>query len=137
MGLTSDIGPTEPRCVSDRGKLILVVDDDRDIREAMRDVLTDEGYHVEAASNGAEALDLLRKGVEPAVILLDLMMPVMDGWTFRQRQRLEGGLAGIPVVLLTALGMGKAEVDRFGASECIRKPVDVDSLIDVIERTAV
>ncbi len=122
--------------MSDRGKLILVVDDDHDIREAMCDVLTDEGYHVKEASNGAEALAMLRTGIEPAVILLDLMMPVMDGWTFRQRQRLEEALAEIPVVLLTALGLCKAEVDRFGASECIRKPVDVDSLLDAIERSA-
>src|SRR5579862_4602951 len=65
---------------------ILIVDDDPDIRDSLKEVLEDEGYEVNGVANGREALDYLRKSPRPCVILLDLMMPVMDGWQFRREQ---------------------------------------------------
>ena len=66
---------------------ILIVDDDPDIRDSLKEVLEDEGYEVNGVANGREALDYLRKSPRPCVILLDLMMPVMDGWQFRKEQK--------------------------------------------------
>jgi CheY-like chemotaxis protein len=81
---------------------VLVVDDDRDIRDALQEILTGEGYTALAAANGAEALQLLKR-FRPQVILLDLNMPVMDGGDFRLVQRLDPLLRQIPIVVLTAV----------------------------------
>ena len=83
-------------------KCVLIVDDDRDIRENLGDLLRDEGFAVEAAWNGAEAMKRLTSGFRPDLIILDLMMPVMDGVTFRQRLQEDTGLSSIPVIGLTA-----------------------------------
>ena len=80
------------------GIRVLIVDDDRDIREALGEILADDGFAVEAAWNGETALDRLEAGFRPDVIILDLMMPVMDGLTFRELQRKHPALANIPVV---------------------------------------
>ena len=81
---------------------VLVIDDDEDIRTTIRDVLEDQGFAVACAANGREALDmLLRDESKPALILLDLTMPEMDGWTFRQEQQKVPRLAQIPVVLFS------------------------------------
>ena len=77
---------------------ILVVDDDPDIRDSLREVLEDEGYGTSCVANGREALDFLRSGKRPCVILLDLMMPVMDGWQFLEEQKRDPALAAIPVL---------------------------------------
>ena len=75
---------------------ILVVDDDPDIRDSLREVLEDEGYEVACVGNGREALDHLKTAnPRPCVILLDLMMPVMDGWQFRKEQKQDAEIAGI------------------------------------------
>src|SRR4051794_28574938 len=87
-------------------KLILVVDDDPDLRDTLGQILEDEGYSVAAASNGREALAYLRERPAPSLILLDLMMPVMDGWQFRSEQRLDSVLAKIPVLVISASGTG-------------------------------
>ncbi|PLS79555.1 MAG: response regulator, partial [Chloroflexi bacterium] len=82
---------------------ILVVDDDSGIREALTDILEDEGYAVRSACDGQAALDLLRQQAEPpALVLLDLMMPRMNGWQFRSEQRRDPALANIPVVVISA-----------------------------------
>ena len=84
-------------------KAVLLVEDDIDVREAVADTLDEAGYRVSPARNGQEALDMLRSGaVQPRVILLDLMMPVMDGWQFREEQLRDPALASIPVVALSA-----------------------------------
>jgi len=106
-----------------RGR-VLVVEDDGDIRETLRDVLTWGEYEVVTASNGREALDLLRDGTDVDVILLDLMMPVMSGWEFRRVQLDDPALAGIPCVVLSASAPGQARPDRF-----LAKPVGVDELL--------
>ena len=111
---------------------ILVVEDDVGAREALTDILRDEGFEVLEAANGREALDRLQGGTRPCVILLDLVMPVMDGWEFRQRQLREASFAPIPVVVLTATaGDGPEAVP---AADVLRKPVDFDALLERVER---
>ena len=107
---------------------VLVVEDDRDVRESLVAVLEDAGYKVISASDGRAALTLLRAGPLPSVILLDLMMPVMDGWEFRQRQSARPALAGIPVVVVTAA----YEPRGIDAADVILKPLDFDLLLRVV-----
>src|SRR5436190_21383655 len=84
------------------GKLILVVDDDEDVRDAVREALEAQRYEVAVAANGQQALDMLRSGPRPSLIFLDLMMPVMSGEGFVEKQRQDPALAQIPVVILSA-----------------------------------
>jgi len=111
---------------------ILVVDDDPDIRDSLREVLEDEGYVVNCVSNGREALDYLKsKQPRPCVILLDLMMPVMDGWQFRREQKQDPEIADIPLVVITATGKRPVLID---AAELVMKPLDLNRLFEAIER---
>lgn len=106
---------------------VLIVEDDRDIRECMADALEVEGYSVALAGNGREALDLLRAGVRPDLILLDLLMPVMSGWEFRQEQLSDPLLSGIPVVVVSASAPGGLRPDRH-----LPKPFGIDELLEVV-----
>ena len=110
---------------------VLVVDDQEAIRDTLQVALDDEGFTVECASNGREALDILERWT-PCVILLDLMMPVMDGWAFCEEQRRTGNLT--PVVLLSAAGGLEDEQRALGAAAVIAKPFDIDRVISTIER---
>ena len=110
---------------------ILIVDDDPDIRDSLKEVLEDEGYEVNGVANGREALDYLRRGQRPCVILLDLMMPVMDGWQFRKEQKQDADIAGIPLVVITATGKRPVLID---AAELVMKPLDLTQLFAAIER---
>ena len=111
---------------------VLVVDDDPDIRDSLREVLEDEGYAVSCVSNGREALDYLKsKQPRPCVILLDLMMPVMDGWQFRREQKQDPEIADIPLVVITATGKRPVLID---AAELVMKPLDLTQLFAAIER---
>jgi len=107
---------------------VLIVDDDRDIRETLGELLAEDGFAVEAAWNGETALNRLEAGFRPDVIILDLMMPVMDGLTFRALQRKHPALADIPVVGLTAAPAPDADF------ECLRKPLSFDKLVDKLHR---
>jgi CheY-like chemotaxis protein len=121
--------------MSASGKHILVVEDDRDIRESVIEVLEDEGYVVSAASDGQQALALLRSGAaRPHLVLLDLMMPVMNGFQFRDEQRKDPALAHIPVVVITADVNARAKAEGLGAAGFIQKPVKIQPLLDVIEQ---
>jgi CheY-like chemotaxis protein len=112
---------------------LLVVEDDLDVRETLCDILIDEGYQVVQAGHGAEALARLRDGVRPHLILLDMMMPVMDGWAFRAAQRADPELAGIPVIVMTA-HIGPQEATRdLEAVALLRKPIRLDALLAAIE----
>jgi CheY-like chemotaxis protein len=111
---------------------VLLVEDDDDIRLALVEALRDEGIAVRAAANGADALQDLRHGSPPCLIVLDLMMPVMDGWQFRDKQLEDPTLAAIPVVVLTADGNAKAKAKKMNAALGISKPVKLDALIEVI-----
>jgi CheY-like chemotaxis protein len=112
--------------------LVLVVDDDPDILEAISDILEVEGYRVARARHGAEALE--RVEVErPAVILLDLMMPVMDGVTFAQRLRERPAFCDVPIVVISADG-NRQRAAPVGAAGYLAKPFDVDSLLGYVAR---
>jgi signal transduction histidine kinase len=116
-------------------RTLLVVEDDADIREALDGLLSMEGFHVSGCSNGREALDWLRASPKPDLILLDLMMPVMDGWQFRVAQKDDPELASIPVLALSADSTAKAAA--IDAEAYLKKPVDYDTLIDTIDRLLV
>ena len=111
---------------------VMVVDDDADIRESIGDILELRGYQVRRAANGREALDRLREGPRPCVILLDLMMPVMSGTEFYDEMRNDPELADIPVVVISADGNARRKVQAMG-SEFIAKPVKFDTVLDVVE----
>jgi CheY-like chemotaxis protein len=110
---------------------VLIVEDDHDTREMLGHFLELEGYEVEKAANGREALDALRAADDASAILLDLMMPVMDGWQFRAVQRQDESLARIPVVVLTAAG-ARDRMPPIDADAWLAKPVDLDVLLDTL-----
>jgi CheY-like chemotaxis protein len=115
---------------------VLVVEDEPVARELMRSFLEAAGFRVACAANGREALDLLRRGQRPAVILLDLKMPVMSGWQFRQEQCRDPALATIPVAVLSGDGeLGEAAAS-LGAAAHFSKPIDPDDLLATIRRLA-
>src|SRR5262245_51298579 len=93
---------------SQRPKRVLIVEDDMEIREALALVLRDEGYRVDVSDNGLSALEQLRAGLAPDAIVLDLNMPVMDGWQFRTEVRRDARWASIPVVAVSADDSAKA-----------------------------
>jgi CheY-like chemotaxis protein len=109
---------------------ILIVEDDADLREMMAQLLTIEGFRAQTVANGRAALDYLQKGDYPDLILLDLMMPVMDGWEFRRRQRADPEFAHVPVVVLSALDPTRAA--DLGESTFLKKPLDFDRLLDLV-----
>ncbi|NTX00414.1 MULTISPECIES: response regulator [Myxococcus] len=113
---------------------VLAVDDDPDILLAFKDVLELEGHRVLLARGGREALELLRHGARPSVILLDLMMPDVNGWEFRDRQLADASLAPIPVVVISGQGVSAREVAALGVEDYLRKPVDVEQLLGAISR---
>jgi CheY-like chemotaxis protein len=113
------------------GGLVLVVEDDEDIRDVLATILHEAGYGVIIARNGEEALQRLRSGTaRPCVILLDLWMPVMDGWQFREAQRKDSSLADIPVVALS----GDGEAHALDAAAYLRKPIQFNPFVRTIER---
>jgi CheY-like chemotaxis protein len=116
------------------GKTILVVEDDTATREALGLILGAQGFTVLGAGNGQEALGLLRSGPHPDLILLDLMMPVMDGWQFRREQTQDPALSAIPVVILSADGNVRQKATALRADGYLQKPVEVDSLLEAIQQ---
>jgi len=106
---------------------VFVVEDDVDTRDMMGRFLELEGFKVEVAANGKQALDRLNAGMHPCVILLDLMMPVMDGWQFRSKQVLDQCLASIPVIVVSAAG--KDRIADIEADAYLSKPVDLEQLL--------
>ena len=113
---------------------VLVVDDDDDLRETICDVLADEGIEFASAANGAEALAYLRAGRLPAMILLDLSMPVMDGVEFREIQRADPTLAQIPVVVFSAAASLAEKVRDLGVETVLKKPLKLDQLLAVVTK---
>ena len=114
------------------GRSVLVVEDDFDISDTLRDVLLDDGFEVRCAENGAEALAILARGDPPDVILLDLMMQGMDGFEFRRQQLAHPELAGIPVVVMTATREA-ARADQLAAHRWIHKPFRLDELLSAVQ----
>ena len=114
---------------------VLIIDDDLPVRTALKELFETEGYAVALAANGRAALNHLRKGLRPCAILLDLMMPVMDGWDFRNEQLADPDLKDIPVVILTAAGFSAGTVRaQFGDIPFVPKPPPHTGLLDVVKR---
>jgi len=114
------------------GHRILVVDDNRSVREPLGTLLEGRGFSARGVGNGREALQALRDGFDACLILLDLTMPIMDGWTFRTVQQGEPKLAGIPVVVLTALTDPKKAAEKLGAVAGFAKPLDLEHLMRLV-----
>jgi CheY-like chemotaxis protein len=114
---------------------IVIVDDDTDVREALGEVLAEEGYATRLFESGRAALTYLRDadGSGPSLILLDLMMPEMSGWQFREEQLKDERLREIPVVVITASRYGAGSI---AASEVLFKPVALGELVDAVHRNA-
>jgi CheY-like chemotaxis protein len=116
------------------GNPIVIVDDDTDVREALGDALTEEGFETVLFESGRAALDFLRDGApHPALILLDLMMPEMNGWQFREEQLKDERLREIPVVVITASRLSN---DAIPAREVLFKPLGLGELVDAVHRNA-
>jgi CheY-like chemotaxis protein len=115
---------------------ILIVDDDSEIRSALTDLLTIAGYGVLEAANGQEALDLLGRPDEPlpCLIVLDVMMPILDGWEFRRRQIADPRLASIPVLVVTADTTAPRRPEARSVQSFLMKPADPDALLRAIGR---
>lgn len=113
---------------------IFVVEDDNDLRETLGEILVEEGHRTRLFPNGRLALDFLRGGERPKLILLDLMMPEMSGWEFREEQLKDVALRDIPVVVMTA--SASFSETPVPASEILRKPVGLGEILDAVDRNA-
>jgi CheY-like chemotaxis protein len=109
---------------------VLIVEDDEDLREMMAQLLSLEGFRTATVANGREALQYLHDAETPQVILLDLMMPVMDGWEFRRQQQADPALAPVPVIVLSALDQQRAAT--LDANAFLKKPLDFDRLLSLV-----
>jgi two-component system chemotaxis response regulator CheY len=114
---------------------VLVIDDDDDLAEVVRQVLRDHGYSVATVRHGAAALELMRH-ISPDLILLDLTMPIMDGWSFVGQYRRDGkdGKTAARIVLLTGNPQAPEIARNLGADGYLTKPFDVDQLLGVVTR---
>jgi len=124
--------------VDEAAPRVLVVDDDAVIRSTVAELLHDEGYEVEQAADGAEALQVVRR-VVPAAIVLDLMMPVLDGWAFVDQCRGVPGCEDVPIVVMSAthgLHETAERLHAMGVRAVMAKPFDVDALIAIVQRYA-
>lgn len=117
---------------------VLLVEDDIDIRDELTRLLLDEGFEVTGAGNGREAMNLLRQALRknpPKVILLDLMMPVMNGWQFLREQRQDPNLSEIPVVVMSATSNMRCDTnEELAAAALLSKPLAFDELMGVLDR---
>jgi CheY-like chemotaxis protein len=119
-GMSAEYGPH--RCT------VLVIDDDAEVRDLLSVALTADGYRVDAVGDGREALHHLRSHAETCIIVLDLMLPVMDGLQFRAAQLRDRSLAWIPVVVMSAAAEGLRQAREIGARRFVRKPLDLDEM---------
>jgi CheY-like chemotaxis protein len=117
---------------------VLLIEDDREIRSALSDLLAEDGYAVDTAENGQRALDYLGHSMYlPCLILLDVMMPVMDGYAFRAEQIKNPHWAKIPTVMITADGHIQTKAQNMGLKDYLPKPIDFDQLLDLTSRYCV
>ena len=112
---------------------VLVVDDDAETRDLLRVALSAVGYRVATAANGREALDHLRSHAETCVVLLDLMLPMMDGAQFRRAQLHDRSLAWIPVVLMSGAVDADRQAREVGALRLLRKPLHLDEVRQTLD----
>ena len=111
---------------------VLIIEDDVDTRDMLARFLELEGYTVHAAANGRQALEMLEKDASASVIVLDLMMPVMDGWEFRRRQIEDAHLRNIPTIVVSAAG--RERLSKISADAYLSKPVDMDELLEQVSQ---
>jgi CheY-like chemotaxis protein len=112
------------------GSLILVVDDDESVLEALADLLSVSGYEVVRANNGAGALDYLRNNPPPALVIHDLVMPVMDGWHLQQEMKKDAAMARLPVVVMSAL----TDPDGIEAEAILLKPFNIAQFLEIVDK---
>ncbi len=112
---------------------VLVIDDDPDILSATRLLLEEEGYEISTCRNGRDALEWLKNHEPPSTILLDVKMPLMDGWTLWQQIRYERGIRDVPVIIITADTRMERMAELTGVAGFLHKPFDIDALISMIE----
>jgi CheY-like chemotaxis protein len=116
-------------------RTVLIVDDNADARDSLAMLLGLKGFATATADDGREALDYLACHAAPALVVLDLSMPVLNGWEFLCRRRRDPALAGVPVVVLTAFAEFSCQgVLELGAQDCLGKPADPLALLDVVRR---
>jgi CheY-like chemotaxis protein len=115
--------------------LVAIIEDDSEFRNMLRELLEEEQYRVVAVANGAEALEILRGETTPNVILLDVSMPVMDGFDFLRFRNDDPQLAAVPVVLVT--NAKPHERPTIGVNDVVRKPIDIDEILFAIKRYCV
>jgi DNA-binding response OmpR family regulator len=113
---------------------VLIVEDDADIRELLKVFLEADGYQVRVAADGIDALAQLQNGFKPRMILLDLMMPRMDGEQFLKQMRAAGKFAKIPVVIMSGHCAGRITASQIGAACCLMKPVELEELLGTVRR---
>ena len=113
---------------------ILIVEDDTDIRDALTEILQSEGYAIAGVTNGREALDYLRSHPSPKLILLDLMMPVMNGGEFRLEQKSDANLAKIPVFILSAANEDRHREEISDVQGFLKKPLHLESLLKAVRQ---
>lgn len=114
---------------------ILIVDDDQELLNLLKHLFTREGYEVTLALNGQEALERLHKAENlPNSILLDLRMPIMDGWTFRKKQKADPKYAKIPVIVITSVKDFEKDLTSIDAAAFFKKPIQQDLLIATVKR---
>jgi CheY-like chemotaxis protein len=113
---------------------ILIVDDNADVRDATVMLLRASGFEAGGAENGQEALARLRGGFKACLIVLDMNLPVMDGWTFRNEQMRDAQLSSIPLVVLSAAVNPMTEGKRLGAAAALHKPIEVDMLLSLASK---
>jgi PAS domain S-box-containing protein len=130
LPLAGERAPAPPR-----SREILVVDDDVAFRRELMEALSAEGYSVVEASDGRQALNYVRTHGAPSLVLLDLMMPIMDGWEFVATTRSDPALASIPVVVMSGLEKAEINTSLLGATGYLRKPPSLDQLLEVVGRT--
>jgi two-component system chemotaxis response regulator CheY len=126
----SSTGLTAER--SDQQQLVLVVEDDQVIRGVIQDILDDRGYRVIAVANGAEALQQFDREL-PDAIVLDLLMPVMHGWEFMESYFDKTDGQAVPIVVVSVNPLLPRSFNRFGVTQCVGKPFQVDELVEAVE----
>jgi CheY-like chemotaxis protein len=116
------------------GKRIVVVEDNDVTREGLAAVLRQHGFEAAVACNGQEALDLLQAGPRPHLILLDMLMPVLDGWDFLKRVRKQGPHPSVPIIVATAIIPSREWVNSLGCQGVLHKPIETGQLLDEVRR---
>lgn len=113
---------------------VLIIDDEPDVRDLFRDILQGAGFDAVSAASGAEGLEILRTDSRIRVVLLDLLMPEMDGWRFRHHQLSQPRYAAIPTVIVTGAPLGGVAHEQLQAADYLSKPVTRERLIATVAK---